>query len=144
METFETHSVEESKSLARKFASSLPSGATICLYGDLAAGKTTFTQGLGEYFGISRMTSPTFIIMQQYPIGHKHHINYLYHLDFYRLSSLEEARSFDLEEIWADPKNLVVIEWPERISGHLPRIRYDIHFETISDTVRKITIQHIS
>src|SRR3990167_5102830 len=104
-----TGSAEETKELAKEFAAKLKQGITLCLFGELAAGKTTFTQGLGEFFGIGRMLSPTYTIIRQYPLGEKHnHLRTLYHIDLYRLKSASEARSFDLSELWSDPANLVV------------------------------------
>ncbi|KKT69121.1 MAG: hypothetical protein UW64_C0004G0043 [Microgenomates group bacterium GW2011_GWC1_44_37] len=111
---FVSSSTEETQEIAGRLASGLEKGTTLCLYGSLAAGKTTFTQGLAYFFGISRLVSPTFIIMRQYPVNSHPVIKTLYHLDLYRLNSIEEIKAFDVEEIWSDPTNLLVIEWPEK------------------------------
>lgn len=139
-----TGSAEETKDLAREFAGKLKEGITLCLFGELAAGKTTFTQGLGEYFGITRMTSPTYTIVAEYPLKVTHdHLKSLYHIDLYRLKSHWEANAFDLTEIWSDTSNLVVIEWPERLEDFLPKSRYEIRFKNLGVSSREINIKLI-
>ena len=130
----------ETQKIAAELARDLKSGTTICLYGDLASGKTTFTQGLGHHFGLGRLVSPTFIIMRQYAITGHPVIKTLFHLDLYRLESLEDIKAFDLNEIWSDPENLLVIEWPEKLGDLLPSKRLDIFFSLKSEDQREIKI----
>ena len=139
-----TGSAEETKTLAKKFAQELREGITLCLHGQLAAGKTTFTQGLGEFYGIDRMTSPTYVIVHQYPIDHDGtKIKTFYHVDLYRLENHTEIKSFSIDELWDDKSNLIVVEWPERLENYLPKSRYEINFKTISTDVREITFNMI-
>jgi tRNA threonylcarbamoyladenosine biosynthesis protein TsaE len=138
--TYVSTSYEETREIARKFAEGLEKGTTICLYGELAAGKTTFTQGLGQFFGINRIVSPTFIIMRQYPVTNHQVVKTFYHLDLYRLNSVEEIRAFDVDEIWSDPSNLLVIEWPEKFRDVLPKKRFDIYFKANGENERQIRI----
>lgn len=137
---FVSASHRETQEIATKLASKMEKGTTICLYGPLAAGKTTFSQGIASFFGLSRLVSPTFIIMRQYPVaGHKV-IKTLYHLDLYRLNSIEEIKAFDVEEIWSDPSNLLIIEWPEKFIDILPKKRIDVFFKAVSDDEREIKV----
>ncbi len=139
-----TGSAEETKTLAKKFAQELRGGITLCLRGQLAAGKTTFTQGLGEFYGIDRMTSPTYVIVHQYPIDHDGaKIKTFYHVDLYRLENHTEIKSFSIDELWEDKSNLIVVEWPERLEDHLPKSRYEINFRIISPDSREITFELI-
>jgi tRNA threonylcarbamoyladenosine biosynthesis protein TsaE len=138
--TFVSTSYEETREIAQKFAAKLGKGTTICLYGELAAGKTTFSQGIGKAFGIERLVSPTFLIMRQYPVKNHPVIKTLFHLDLYRLSSIEDIKAFDVEEIWSSPENLLVIEWPEKFEEHLPKERYDIFFKANGDNERTIVV----
>lgn len=136
-----TGSADETKALAGEFAAKLKRGITLCLFGDLAAGKTTFTQGLGEYFGLDRMTSPTYTIVSEYPLQNAHdHIRTIYHIDLYRLKSHWEIKAFDLAEVWIDPANLTVIEWPDRLENYLPKDRYEIKFKNLGVSSREINI----
>ena len=133
-------SYEETREIAQNFAKKLEKGTTICLYGELAAGKTTFTQGIGKELGLDRLVSPTFLIMRQYPIENHPVIKTLYHLDLYRLDSIEDIKAFDVEEIWSSPENLLVIEWPEKFKEYLPKKRYDIFFKQNGENEREIRI----
>jgi tRNA threonylcarbamoyladenosine biosynthesis protein TsaE len=89
----------------------------ICLEGELGSGKTTFVQGLAAGWGsLDQVTSPTFVLVNQYrhPGG-----NHFYHVDAYRLSSLEEAVELDLDAMLAGGS--MVIEWAEKIKPILPK-----------------------
>lgn len=139
-EVYISSSSQDTQEIAKKIASKLNSGTTICLWGNMAAGKTTFTQGVGEFFNINRLTSPTFIIMREYEIESHPTIKKLYHLDLYRLESSDEIKAFDIEEIIADPANLVVIEWPEKLNDMIPKNRLDIYLKSTDDNEREIKI----
>lgn len=139
--TFISTSFEETREIAENIANKIEAGTTICLYGELAAGKTTFTQGIGKAFGINRLISPTFLIMRQYEVNNHSTIKTLYHLDLYRLNSIEDIKAFDLEEIWSRPENLLVIEWPEKLEDSLPKERIDVHFKANGENEREIKIK---
>lgn len=139
-QTFVSTSDQDTKSIAGRLVASLEKGTTICLWGDLAAGKTTFTQGIALELGIGRLTSPTFIIMREYPVLNNSYFKTLYHLDLYRLNSPDEIKAFDIDEIIADPQNLVVIEWPEKFGDQLPKDRIDVYFKITDDNEREIKI----
>lgn len=132
-----TKSSEETKQLARKLVKKITTGTTLCLYGDLGSGKTTFTQGLAEYFGIKRIISPTFVLMRNYQLTK---IKMLYHIDLYRLDSIEEIKNLGIEEIMQNKNNIVVIEWADKMKELLPKNRIDIYFKYVSDNEREISI----
>lgn len=137
---FITGSAEETKALAKEFAGKLKEGIALCLSGELGSGKTTFTQGLGEYYGLTRMTSPTYIIVSQYPVNlAESKIRTFYHVDLYRLKNYWEIRAFSIDELWDDKSNLLVVEWPERLESYLPRSRYEIKFKSLGLDTREIT-----
>lgn len=98
----------------------------IGLQGDLGSGKTTFVQGLAKGLGIKeKITSPTFVILKKFQIK-----NYnFYHIDCYRINSPEEIKDLGLQEIINQSKNIVVIEWAERIKKILPKNTLWIKFE---------------
>ncbi len=134
-------SAEETKAIGATFVTSLEKGGVVCLEGDLAAGKTTFSQGIAEALGIHRLTSPTFLIMKEYEITNHPQIHKLFHLDLYRLTSPEDIKSFDLEEIIANPHNLVLVEWSDRIKSILPEKRFRVDFKYIDEDKREIYIE---
>ena len=139
-ETFLTSSSQETQDIAKNILSSLSSGTVITLTGPLASGKTTFSQGIGEALGIPRVVSPTYLIMREYSITNHPFLQRLFHLDLYRLNSVEEIKSFDLEEIWNQPENLVLIEWPENLLDLLPKKHLEVTFKSTGPTQREIKI----
>lgn len=109
-------SAEAMRALAGRVAAALPPDATLALSGDLGVGKTTFTQGLAAAFRIREaVTSPTFTLYNVHR-GERT----LVHLDAYRLETPAQVDGLLLEDFLAPPYCLVV-EWPERIAGWLPR-----------------------
>lgn len=108
-----TKNFEETIEYGYKIGSLLKSGDCLLLAGDLGAGKTTFTKGIGKALGIKRViNSPTFTIVKEY------HGNLdLYHLDLYRLDGL--GSDFDLEEYFSKD-GIVVCEWPDNVSEIIP------------------------
>lgn len=132
MQSFISTSVEQTHKIAAQLIKNNKVNL-ICLYGELGSGKTTFVQGLGEILGVkNRIISPTFVIVREYDIAASNQkpVNWkleagnwrqLIHIDCYRLDSAKDTKSFNFEEYWSDPKNLVVIEWAERIRNVLPK-----------------------
>jgi tRNA threonylcarbamoyladenosine biosynthesis protein TsaE len=121
-----THSIEETKALAKEFAGSLQGGEVIALEGELGAGKTAFVQGLAEGLGVEGpVTSPTFSIMNLH--GAKGgSVEQLVHLDLYRLESEAQLDELGLEEWLGQSGVVAAIEWPERASGLEPTHRVSI------------------
>ncbi len=111
------------------------------LSGDLGAGKTTFTQAVARALGIKDVVqSPTFVIMKSYPTGKDSPCQWgrLIHLDCYRLERAEELARLGWAELIADPTNLILVEWPERVAEIIPTSSAQIKFEVVSETARKI------
>lgn len=108
-----TNNYEETIEFGYKLGLLLDSGDCLLLAGDLGAGKTTFTKGIGKALGITRViNSPTFTIVKEY------HGKYpLYHLDLYRLDGL--GSDFDLEEYF-ESDGITVCEWPNNVSEIIP------------------------
>ncbi|MBE9197003.1 tRNA (adenosine(37)-N6)-threonylcarbamoyltransferase complex ATPase subunit type 1 TsaE [Synechocystis sp. LEGE 06083] len=98
----------------QQLAQRLPLGTIILLQGDLGAGKTSLVQGLGRGLGIvGEIVSPTFTIVNEYREGKMP----LYHLDLYRLNSLEVEYLYP-EQYWQGedfPLGITAVEWPERL-----------------------------
>ena len=113
----------------------------IALVGDLGAGKTTLTKGIGEALGIKRViNSPTFTIMKVYDTTHET-IKKLYHLDVYRLSSSES--DFELEEYFY-LNGLTVIEWALIIEDLLPDNTWYIDISRLEENTRCVLIKTTS
>lgn len=136
-----TQNAQETTKLGKQFANKLKGGGVLCLYGDLGSGKTTFLQGLAKGLGIcERILSPTFILVRQYPLPKALGLHSFYHIDLYRVEGAMDAEGLGLKDFWGDDKNIVAIEWSEKIEELLPKKRINIHFEYVSEDERKITI----
>ena len=107
-------SAEEMKDLGEKVGSKLTAGNVVVLRGELGAGKTTFTQGVGRALGIGELTSPTFVISKIYPGAIP-----LVHVDAYRLMGRELAVFDDLDLDTRIPHSITIIEWG---SGFVERL----------------------
>lgn len=113
------------------------------LYGDLGSGKTTFTQYFGKLLGIDEtMASPTFVIEKIYKIEDKSDkFDHLIHIDAYRIESAKEIEMLGFRELLVNPRNIIMIEWPEKISEIMPAGHIKIRFEHADEFTRKINIE---
>lgn len=142
MQTFLTHSAEETKDLGKKLALEIAPGTLVCLTGDLGSGKTTFTQGFLEGVGADRpYVSPTFVIMKQYDLpALVNGIEHVYHADAYRV----EAKDFvalGFAEWRADQQGVVILEWPERVQELIPSHARKISFTWKSECEREVVFE---
>lgn len=114
---------------------SRPRGARVlALAGALGAGKTTFVQGLARSLGAKdTVRSPTFILMQPFnvrvPQSKRVLFSRVWHIDCYRIESPKELQILGLDAILKDPRNLVVIEWADKIESLLPKDTVWVKFE---------------
>ncbi len=138
MPTHISNSEEDTKKFAANLAKKITSGV-IALSGELGAGKTTFVQGFAKGLGIKeKIISPTFVLIRQHKIPKTSKI--LYHIDLYRLEDNLHFQNLGLEEIISNPKNLILIEWAEKIAKNLPKNTLQIKLEKKNDTIRSITL----
>lgn len=139
--------IKETQKFAEEMAGSIGTGRRIfALVGDLGAGKTTFSRFFLRALGIEEsVTSPTFVILKKYRIPESRILNlesfvYAYHMDCYRLKNTEELAPLGLMEILANKKNIILIEWADRIRGSLPPNATWIDFTHAAETERHIRI----
>lgn len=122
------HSVSELDAIAKNFSSTLKAGDVIALYGDLGAGKTTFTQGIASSLGFEQtITSPTFTILQEYVSRTNDYT--LAHIDTYRCKELSELIEIGIQDYLGHPDYLTVIEWPELLEVLLPQFTYRLYIK---------------
>lgn len=115
--------------IARKLSSGKIGVEVFALQGDLGAGKTTFAQGFLKGLGSKkRATSPTFVLMRRHRLsgsggthGGVKKFKNAFHIDAYRLKKPEHLASLELDVIFNEPANIVLIEWPEQAKRFLPK-----------------------
>lgn len=110
-----TDGVDATRALAAALADLLGPGDVLLLAGELGAGKTAFTQGLGAALGVEeQITSPTFTLARHYE-GRLT----LHHLDVYRFERLSEMQDVGVAEL-LDSGGVLVIEWGDAIATAMP------------------------
>lgn len=121
--------------VARQFVEAIGNHTLVAFYGEMGAGKTTFIKAVCNELGvIDTVNSPTFSIVNDYATADGRHI---YHFDFYRLKSPQEALDFGIEEYFASG-SLCLMEWPEQIEPLLPDDTLQVTIAVGSDGSRTI------
>ncbi|MDJ0340615.1 tRNA (adenosine(37)-N6)-threonylcarbamoyltransferase complex ATPase subunit type 1 TsaE [Streptomyces sp. H10-C2] len=135
------------RELGRDLAALLLPGDLVLLSGELGAGKTTLTRGLGEGLGVrGAVTSPTFVIARVHPSLSGGPA--LVHVDAYRLGGgLDEMEDLDLDV--SLPESVVVVEWGEGKVEELSEARLQVviarsvgavGLDEDADDVREVTV----
>jgi len=131
-----SHSPEETQSLGRQLGRLAQAGDLLLLVGSLGAGKTCLTQGIAWGLGVEGYaTSPSFVVINQYwgrlP---------LYHIDLYRLDSIDEIVELGLED-YLYGTGVCVVEWAEKALAVLPTEHLLITMSFLSDTSRNLVLK---
>jgi len=130
--------MEETLEFGERLSHVLTGGDVLALFGDLGVGKTLLTRGIALGLGIpgEQVNSPTFTLIQTYesPIP-------VIHVDLYRLEDPSAIFQLGLEDYFT-PKNIVIIEWADRLLQALPPDHLAIHLEHgETETIRHLTIR---
>lgn len=128
------NNLEETIALGNRLGLLLQPNMLLTLSGDLGAGKTTFTKGIGQGLWITKViNSPTFTILKQY----QGRLN-LSHFDAYRLEGQDDDLGF--EEIF-DSDDVCVVEWANFIEDILPVDRLTIEIKKIDENIREFVFK---
>lgn len=124
------------KQLGISIGRQLRGGECIELIGDVGAGKTTLTKGIGEGLEVDDdVQSPSFTISRTYPARNG---LFLSHYDFYRLPE-PGVMSYELKESLGDMKTVTVVEWGETVQDILPSERIRLYlFHLPADEGRRV------
>ena len=135
--TITISSPDETKKLGEKLGRLLRDGDIICLYGELGAGKTSFTQGIAKGLNVEKafITSPTFVLVNEY----KGRLP-LYHIDLYRLNNIAEIEDIGLSE-YLKGKGVTVIEWAEKAEDLLSEERLSVYLENLGGDKRRLSFK---
>ncbi len=138
--TYETKSTRGTVGLGRRIGATLGAGDCVALMGTLGAGKTQLVRGIAQGLGLAEgrmVSSPTFVLVQEYPGRVPIH-----HLDLYRLSDpAGELPTLGIDEMLQT--GAVLIEWAERAGQALPHPRLEIRIEVLSPTARRFHLTRV-
>jgi tRNA threonylcarbamoyladenosine biosynthesis protein TsaE len=137
-----TRSAEETTRLGYRLATALRAGDVVILVGDLGAGKTTLTRGLGAGLGVrGQVTSPTFVISRLHAPDAAGGVA-LVHVDAYRLAAAAELDDLDIDAFTED--SVTVVEWGEGVAESLSDSWLRVHIATTAGgaaaDARRITV----
>ena len=139
-----SHNPEETFEAGRRVGERLRGGEILLLSGTLGAGKTVFTKGLASGLGLdpTEVSSPSFTLVNRHAEGRL----VLYHLDLYRLAEgSAAAHAVELDELLADERAVIVIEWAERMGAYrLPPTVWRVSLEGDGEDPRRIHIERAS
>jgi tRNA threonylcarbamoyladenosine biosynthesis protein TsaE len=145
---FITNNSTQTRELGEMLAGELRGGEIVCLTGELGSGKTTFAQGLLKGLGAKGpYTSPTFVVMKHYKrkaqsakrkiVALNSKPENVYHIDAYRVNA-QDILDLGWEEMVSDKKNIIIVEWAERIKSIVPDYAIWIKFNYSDEHTRKI------
>lgn len=123
-----SNSSRQTKKIARELAFKLikkrskKQALIIALEGELGSGKTTFIKGFSEALKVKeKILSPTFVIIHSHKVKTGSYFSNLYHIDAYRLDSKDDLLDLGIKEIFQNPKNIVLIEWADKVKSIIPK-----------------------
>jgi tRNA threonylcarbamoyladenosine biosynthesis protein TsaE len=118
------------------------SGCSVVAFeGEMGAGKTTLIRALAGALGVADdVSSPTFALVNEYRDGKDRPV---YHFDFYRIDSVEEAERMGAAE-YLDSGYLCLVEWPARVAPLLPEPRLEVQLDVLPTGARQIQLKIIN
>lgn len=134
--TFDLSSLDMVNQVAQQFIAAMGDHKLFAFYGEMGAGKTTFIKALCDALGVvDVVNSPTFAITNDYETNVGDHI---YHFDFYRLKTPQEALDFGVEDYFYSGC-ICFMEWPEQIGDLLPSDSVAVKIAVNKDGSRTIS-----
>ncbi|WP_046242478.1 tRNA (adenosine(37)-N6)-threonylcarbamoyltransferase complex ATPase subunit type 1 TsaE [Hymenobacter terrenus] len=118
------------------------SGCSVVAFeGEMGAGKTTLIRALADALGVvDDVSSPTFALVNEYRDDHNQPV---YHFDFYRIDSVEEAQRMGAAE-YLDSGYLCLVEWPACVAALLPEPRLGVRLNVLGTETRQIELRIIN
>ena len=125
---------------AQQFWKSFKDEKVFAVHGQMGAGKTTFIHALCEAKGVTdAVTSPTFSLINEYEYYCEGTPRVLFHMDLYRINSIEEAMQAGIQDCLYSG-NTCLVEWPEKAPGLFPPGTIHVYLHVINTESRKLTV----
>jgi tRNA threonylcarbamoyladenosine biosynthesis protein TsaE len=122
--------------IGQRLGEYLQRGDLILLQGDLGVGKTQLVKGIVLGLGSDDLvTSPSFVLLNEYRAGSQWPGMRIYHADLYRIEDAAELGAIGMEEAW-NPVDICLMEWAERAESWLPAERLLIQMRHLDETKR--------
>lgn len=136
MDSITFNSATETVAYGERLGRGLRGGEVLGLCGELGAGKTHFAKGVAAGLGCDPegVTSPTFTLLHEYTGGRLP----LFHFDFYRLESDDEALRLGLDD-YLEAGGVCLIEWADKFAGLLPKSARWLHLQVGEGDTRVLT-----
>lgn len=137
---FISHSAAQTARIGQRLGENLCAGDVLLLYGTLGVGKTQLIKGIVQGLGSDDMvTSPSFVLINEYRAGSSSAVQHIYHADLYRMENPAELGAIGLEELWQGD-TICLVEWAERGEGWLPRDNLAIYMAHLDETKRVLRL----
>lgn len=135
---------DELNKFADLFWNSFPDATIFAFHGDMGAGKTTLITALCHAKGVTEVIgSPTFSIINEYVFNKNNKSNSIFHMDLYRLNSLEEIIRAGVEDC-LESGSICMVEWPEKAAELFDERAVNIFIKPLSESERLIDIPSIT
>ncbi len=136
---FEAHSPSDLNGVAAQIIKEAGDHTIWLLEGEMGAGKTSLIQALCKQLEVHGVvTSPTYTLVNEYESAQG---QVIYHFDFYRIKSLEEAMDIGTQEYFYSG-NLCLIEWGNKVASLIPEKHLKINIAASTEGMRKFVIEH--
>ncbi len=134
-------SLDELESFAAKFWSLVDGSKVFAFHGEMGAGKTTLITALCKYKKVTgAISSPTFSIINEYSFEENSEPKKIFHLDLYRLNSLEEVIQAGVEDCIYSGE-ICFVEWPEKAPELLDDKTVHIMIKAINEIQRSVEVK---
>lgn len=135
-----SHSPAQTERIGQRIGELLRPGDLLLLLGTFGAGKTHLVKGVARGLGAADLvTSPSFVLVNEYRAGVAHRGMPIYHVDLYRIADEAELPTIGLDELWSGD-GVCLIEWPERAAAQLPAGHLAVYLQHLSETKRRLRL----
>jgi tRNA threonylcarbamoyladenosine biosynthesis protein TsaE len=133
---FVSHGPEQTIRVGQRLGALLQPGDLVPLYGEFGAGKTHLIKGIVQGLGSDELvTSPSFVLINEYRARTAHGRFPIYHVDLYRIESDAELAGIGMDDALSGD-GVCLIEWAERAANWLPAEHLAVFLRHLSETKR--------